>query len=73
MIITFAQARCQLQGMVYIVYIPVDGDQVLSTPQTQEYNPQDAFAPDFVPVVEGHSTAKKQTPFLSSASFSTLR
>ena len=34
-----------------MVYIPVDGDQVPSTPQTREYNPKDAFEPDFVPVV----------------------
>ena len=45
-----------------MVYIPVDSDQVLSSSrQTQEYDPQEAFAPDFVPVVQGRRAVKKQT------------
>ena len=45
-----------------MVYIPVDSDQVLSSSrQTQEYDRQEAFAPDFVPVVQGRRAVKKQT------------
>ena len=47
---------------IEMVYIPVDSDQVLSSSrQTQEYDPQEAFAPDFVPVVQGRRAVKKQT------------
>ena len=47
---------------VEMVYVPVEIDQAPSTSlPSQEYNPQEAFAPAFVPVVQGRKAVKRQT------------